>query len=141
MVLCVELPVVGPPATRDMRIDESVADIVKLVGWANGAALCLAKAPGPISPTRPLNPHAQWMQGPGYLVVRDAARRFVGVECIDNALEVLAAYNALKAEAQHACLFPGSNGHLVDRAEHALMAAAARTKFSPTLGRDGDREA
>lgn len=126
----IELPVVGSPSPKTVVLEEAATEFVKIVRWSNGLALCLAKNPAPISPTRPLNPHAPWMQGIGYLVVRDACtNQSVSIDCIDNALEILEAYNVWKKECQHQCLFPGSVGHLVKRAEHELQAAAARTKF------------
>jgi hypothetical protein len=128
---CIELPIVGTPFFNDVYLDALDAEFVKLVGWSNGAALYMAKNPAPISPTRPLNPHAPWMQGVGYLVVRDSmTKQMMTIDLVDNAIECLDAYNAWKKEHQHQCLFPGSVGHLVGSAMQRLMSAAARTKFA-----------
>ena len=130
----IELPISGPPTVSAVALDERNSEFVKMVAWSNGMALYMAKNPAPISPTRPLNPHAPWMQGVGYLVVRDAVtKQVLPVQCVDNAMECLAAYNAWKKEDQHQCLFPGSVGDLVGAAEQRLAAAALRTKFESTV--------
>lgn len=126
----IELPVVGFPSVRSVVIEDSTTEFVKIMGWSNGVALYIAKNPAPISPTRPLNPYAPWMQGNGYLVARDACTSLpLPIDCVDNALDILKAYNVWKREFQHQCLFPGSVGHLVNKAERELQATAARTKF------------
>jgi hypothetical protein len=134
----IELPVTGAPVMRAVTLDERNTEFVKIVAWSNGAALYMAKNPAPVSPTRPLNPHAPWMQGVGYLVVRDVAtNRMMPADRVDNALECLDAYNAWKKECQHQCLFPGSAGDLVRAAESRLQSTAARTKFASFV-QDGD---
>ena len=134
----IELPIVGQPFLSTVSIDARNTEYVKLVGWSNGMALYMAKTPAPISPTRPLNPHAPWMQGVGYLVVRDSmTKQTMPIDRIDNALDCLDAYNAWKKEHQQQCLFPGSIGHLVRSAEQRLMSIAARTKFV-TFVQDAD---
>jgi hypothetical protein len=135
----IELPVVGLPTVKTVVMQDSATEFVKIMGWSNGVALFVAKNPAPISPTRPLNPYAPWMQGTGYLVARDArTNQSLSIDCMDNALEVLMAYNVWKREFQHQCLFPGSAGHLVNNAERGLQAAAARTKFV-AFGQGHDR--
>lgn len=135
----IELPVVGAPRAKTVVMEDAATEFVKIMGWSNGVALFMAKSPAPISPTRPLNPYAPWMQGTGYLVARDACtNQRLPIDCMDNALDVLKAYNAWKREFQHRCLFPGSAGHLVESAERGLQAAAARTKFV-AFGQGHDR--
>lgn len=135
---CIELPIIGAPFFNDVALDAGNTDFVKVVGWSNGMTLYVAKTPAPISPTRPLNPHAPWMQGLGHLVVRDAmTKQMMPIDNVDNALDCLDAYNAWKKEVQHQCLFPGSIGHLVRSAEQRLMSTAARTKFA-TFVQDAD---
>jgi hypothetical protein len=139
---CIELPIVGSPFFNDIYLDAMNTEFVKLVGWSNGMALYMAKNPAPISPTRPLNPHAPWMQGVGYLVIRDSVtKQMMPIDRVDNALECLDAYNAWKKEHQYQCLFPGSIGHLVRSAEQRMMSAAARTKFVALLQDPDDDKA
>lgn len=141
---CIELPISGSPFFNDVNLDALDTEFVKLVGWSsNGMALYVAKNPAPISPTRPLNPHAPWMQGVGYLVVRDSmTKQAVPIDLVDNALECLDAFNAWKKEDQHQCLFPGSVGDLVRSAEQRLMSTAARTKFAAFVqDTDGEQTA
>lgn len=131
------VPVTGRPHLTVLSERPSErSEYVQIVSWSNGLELCLLKSSDPISPTRPLNPYAPWMQGDGLLIAR-SPKTLVSITCIDNALDCLAAYNTWKAELQHACLFPGGAGYLVERAEHALLLTAARTNVGD-VGQDGD---
>lgn len=135
----IELPVTGSPFMSTVTLDENYTEFVKIVSWTNGMAMYMAKSPAPISPTRPLNPHAPWMQGVGHLVVRDVVTKdAVAIDCVDNALECLKAYNAWKKEFQHQCLFPGSIGQLVAEAEQRMLSTATRTIFASFV-QDGDQ--
>lgn len=127
----IELPLSGRPSLKVVSFDDDITYYVKIVEWpTNMTALYMAKDNAPISPTRPLNPYAPWMQGVGHLIIVDMVTDSrLSIELADNVLDCLADYNKWKAEYQHECLFPGSSGHLVESARHALLSTARRTKF------------